>query len=208
MYKIYGGAGSAGMAPQCILECAGVAYEFIAVDLSGEHRDADYLAINPYGRVPTLLIDGKAMFESAAICMLLADRHPEAGLAPANDAPERAQYLQWSVFLTNTLQEYMLQGFYPERCTTVASQAGNIAEAAKGRVDRAMGIIDEALAAAGPHFLGDAMSVPDIYLAMLATWYEPLDALASKFPNIKRNCDAVRSHPAIERILSEEPADG
>jgi glutathione S-transferase len=208
MYKLCGGAGSAGMAPQCILECADVAYEFVAVDLSSEHRDAEYLAINPYGRVPTLEVDGKAMFESAAICLLLADRHPEAGLAPASDAPERAPYLQWSVFLTNTLQEYILQGFYPERCTTVAAEAGNISAAAQGRVDRAMEIIDEALGADGPHFLGDTMSVPDIYLAMLATCYEPQDALGSRFPHIQRNCDAVRSHPAIDRILSEEPADG
>lgn len=102
----------------------------------------------------------------------------------------------------------MLQGFYPERCTKVAGDAGNIAAAAQGRVDREMGIIDAALGSGGPHFLGDAMSVPDIYLAMLATWYEPLDALASRFPNIKRNCDAVRSHPTIDRILSEETAAG
>ena len=208
MYCLYGNAGSASMAPQCVLECAGVAYEFVEVDLSGPDRTDAYLAINPYGRVPTLLIDGMAMFESAAICLLLADRHPEAGLAPAVDAPARADYLQWMVFLTNTLQEYMLQTFYPDRCTTVPGEAPNIAAAARARVDRAMAVVDKALAGKGPHLLGADMSAADLYLAMLASWYDPQEALPERFPDVERNVALVRSRPALEKVLSVKPAEG
>ncbi len=196
------------MAPQCVFEFAEIDYTFTEVDFSGPERDPEYLAVNPYGRVPTLLIDGEPMFESAAICFYLVDRHPEAKLAPAVDATERPGFLQWLVFLTNTLQEYMLQGFYPERCTTDAAAVSGIQAATRGRVDRALGVVDNALSGAGPYLTGQSMSVADIYLAMLVTWYEPQDELAERFAHVHANVSRVRSHDAIEKVLGQESAPG
>lgn len=201
MYKLYGSPGSASTAPHCMLEEVGAPYEFVAVDISGDTRDPEYVKLNPHGRVPTLLVDGRPMFESAAICAYLADRHPEAGLAPATDAPERAAYMQWMMYLTNTVQELMLQMFYPDRCTTHPEEAPHIAEKARERIDTAFGVVDKALQAGGPHLLGDKASAADVYLSMLAGWYDGQDAFARKFPAVEANRRAIAQRPGMARGL-------
>ena len=85
MYTLYWSPGSASMAPHGVLEEAGVKFDLklTSVD-AGATRDPDYLKLNPNGKVPTLVVDGSAIiFESAAIALFIADRHPAARLAPA-----------------------------------------------------------------------------------------------------------------------------
>ncbi len=79
MYKLYWAPGSAAMAPHAMLEDIGAPFELIKVDTAnGEQRSPDYLKLNPHARVPTLVYDGEqVMYESTAICLFLADRHPE-----------------------------------------------------------------------------------------------------------------------------------
>lgn len=201
MYKLFGSPGSASLAPHCMLEEVGARYEFIGVDISGDSRDPDYLKLNPHGRVPTLMVDGRPMFESAAICAFLADRHPKAGLAPALDAPERAPYMQWMMYLTNTVQECMLQMFYPERCTSRASEAPHIADKARERIDEAFGVVENALQAGGPFLAGAQASAADIYLAMLAGWYDGQDRFAQRFPAIEANRRQIKKRPGTARAL-------
>lgn len=188
MYRLYGSPGSASTAPHCVLEEVGAPYEFVAVDISGEARDPEYLKLNPHGRVPTLVVKGRPVFEAAAICAWLADRHPEAGLAPANDADDRGTYLQWMMYLTNTAQERMLQMFYPDRCTSHAVDAPHVAE--------------KALKADGPYLLGEKASAADIYLSMLAGWYEDQEKLAQAFPSIDANRKLLAQRPGMARGLA------
>ncbi len=76
MYRLYWAAGTGAIAPEVMLEAAGTAFERIVVDLAaGEHRRADYLAVNPVGEVPALVLpDGTVVTESAAIVLLLGER--------------------------------------------------------------------------------------------------------------------------------------
>ena len=202
MYKLYGSPGSASTAAHCMLEEVGAPYEFVAVDISGDTRDPAYLKLNPHGRVPTLVVDGRPMFECAAICAFLADRHPAAGLAPAVDAPERAAYLQWLIYLTNTVQEWMLQMFYPERCTSHPEEAPHIAEQARVRIDQAFGVVEKALQAGGPYLLGAKPSTPDIYLSMLAGWYWDQARLAAQFPAVDAARKTLAKRPGMARALA------
>lgn len=88
-----------------MLEELGVEYELRLVKLfEGEHKKPDYLAIHPLGKVPALQHGDRVMFESLGICLYLADRFPEAGLAPAVGDPLRAQYCQWMAFSMATLE--------------------------------------------------------------------------------------------------------
>ena len=113
MYKLYGSLGAASLTPQCVLEESGLPYEFIEVDISEDtERDPEYLKLNPHGRIPTLVIDDQVMIESAAISIYLADKHSHTQLSPPLDHPERSRYLQWMVYLTNTLQETLLLKMY------------------------------------------------------------------------------------------------
>ena len=108
MYTLFWSPGSASMASHVLLEELGVPYELSRVELN-KPRDAAFLKLNPWGRVPTLVADGKAMYESAAICMHLTDRHPEKGLAPAVGTMDRAYFYQWLLFLATHCERHVRQ---------------------------------------------------------------------------------------------------
>ena len=157
MYKLYWNPGSAAMAPHAVLQEIGARYELIELNLErGQQREPAYLKLNPNARVPTLVIDdAQVIYESAAICMYLADRHPEAGLAPAIGDPARGAYLQWLTYMSNTLQTACLRYYYPTRCITNPDHAPEVASKALedtaiiwDRIDQAIGAADEATAAA------------------------------------------------------------
>ncbi len=81
-----------------LLDELGVDYQLHLLSLKrGDHKRKQFLAINPLGKVPAIAIDGHVLTESVAIFIYLADRFNEAKLAPALDAPERADYLRWLV---------------------------------------------------------------------------------------------------------------
>jgi glutathione S-transferase len=205
MYTLFYAPGSASMAPHAALEEIGAAYELKRVEIGRDKpRDPEYLKLNPYGRVPTLAISGEgSIYEAAAITMFLADRHGGAKLAPAATEPERGPYCQWMAFLTNTLQEANLLHFYSDRYTTRADQAAGIKEKAGEQIDAIWTNLDQSLGRKGPYLLGDRFSAADLYLQMLYSWYEPLDKLAARCPNVKRCADLVVQRPAVKRMLQQ-----
>ena len=115
MYVLYYAPGAASLAVHWLLIELGVPFEARRLDLEAqEHKRPEYLTLNPNGLVPTLLIDGKPVYESAALIFLLAERHAEAKLSPAVGTAERTTYLQWMFHLSNTLQPAFRTWFYPE----------------------------------------------------------------------------------------------
>src|SRR3954467_2438617 len=99
------------MAPHAALAEIGVEYELVRIEREEAQTDAAYLALNPLGVVPTLVDGDLVLAESAAILLYLADRYPDAHLAPS----ERSQFYRWLIFMTNTLQTALLRLIYPER---------------------------------------------------------------------------------------------
>ena len=84
MYTLYWSPGTASLCVHWMLIELGEPHELVKVDIeAGEHRKPEYLKLNPGGVVPTLVVDGVPLGESAALCMILAERHPQAGFAPA-----------------------------------------------------------------------------------------------------------------------------
>lgn len=200
MYTLYWSPGSAAMAPHAVLEEIGAAYALKPVDL-GAPRSPDYLKLNPAGKVPTLVVDGDQVIrESAAICLYLADRHPEAGLAPAVEDPARGLYYQWMAHLTNTLQATYLLYYYPERQTVNEAHAPEIRARAGDELLILWDRINQALAA-GPYLLGERFSACDIYLQMLASWQEAVPQLYARCHNVKRCIELVAARPAVHRML-------
>jgi len=204
MYKLFYAPGSAAMAPHAVLEEIGVPYEPILVDMSaGAHKRPDYLELNPNGRVPTLVDGDQVVFESAAIVLHLADKHPEAGLAPPLGAPERGRYYQWLVYLTNTVQEAYISYFHADYYAKSAGAIAEVKATSEARLQPLFKIIDGALAD-GPYLLGKRFSAADIYLMMLARWSRNMAKPATAYPNIKRCVDLVRARPAVERMFKAE----
>ncbi|MGI9186576.1 MAG: glutathione S-transferase N-terminal domain-containing protein, partial [Gaiellales bacterium] len=111
------GAGS--FAPHVLLEETGVEHELVRVvrdENSVPIEPADYLHLNPSGRIPTLVwADGTVQTESAAICLSLAERATSTALIPAIGTPARAEVLARLMFLTNTVQVAILRARYPQR---------------------------------------------------------------------------------------------
>lgn len=198
MYKLYWNPGSAAMAPHAVLQELGVRYELIELNLGqGQQNDPAYLKLNPNARVPTLVIDDKdVIYESAAICMYLADRHRDAGLAPAIDDPTRGHYLQWLHYMSNTLQPAYLRYYYAARYTTNPAHATEVADKAREELPIIWGRIDQAIGA-GPYMLGDKFSACDLYLLVLSTWQDPVPGLYDRFRNVKAVADRLIVRPGV-----------
>src|ERR1700704_2047425 len=115
MYTLYGRQGSGSFAVQVALEEIGTAYQRIWV--GAEAADVARLrAINPTGRVPALVLpDGTVMFESAAMLIHLALRHPQSALAPQPGTSRHAAFLQWMVFLSANVYDAALHIYYSAR---------------------------------------------------------------------------------------------
>lgn len=202
MYTLYWSPGSASMAPHGVLEESGAKFELklTSVD-AGATRDPDYLKLNPNGKVPTLVVDGSyVLFESAAIAAFIADRHPQAKLAPAPDDMARGHFYQWLVHLTNTLQPAMLRFYYPDRVADAASEA-SVKQTALAEVATLWGRIDQHLAAGGPYLLGERFCAADIFAHMLSCWQTSCPGIYERFPRVKRLADLVAARPAMQRML-------
>ena len=131
MLTLYFAPGASSMAPHIALHEIGVPFESRPVSLARkETRTPAYLALNPEGKVPTLLIDGRPLTEVAAIVVYLSKRFPEAGLLPEGDIEAEAQAISWMSFLAATIGAGPSGG---------AQQGVDRVQAAFGIADRRMG---------------------------------------------------------------------
>ena len=216
MYKLYGSLGAASLTPQCVLEETGLPYEFIEVDISEDtERDPEYLKLNPHGRIPTLVIDDQVMIESAAISIYLADKHSHTQLSPPLDHPERSRYLQWMVYLTNTLQEALLLKMCSSLYTDDPQGYDATISRATSKLDTIMSFVENSLSLTeGPFFLGNGLSTADIYLNMLTGWDPTIQVriLSSsttadipenqRYTNVERNYAEMLKRPGIAKTFS------
>ena len=102
--KLYWSPGTRAFRAVWMLEEAGLDYEKVPVDLSAPERSSELLAASPMGKVPALRDGDVRMWESAAICMYLADRYAPGRLAPARSDPDRGLYLQWMFFSPGAIE--------------------------------------------------------------------------------------------------------
>lgn len=136
------------------LEEAGVPYELKIVDiLKGGQKHPDYVAINPMGKMPTL-VDGDAVVtEAAAIALYLADRYAPGRLAPALDDPRRGTYLRWSFFAPSVI----------EPAVTAKASGWEVKEVSAGWGSYASMIAAaESAVAKGPFLLGEDFTMADV----------------------------------------------
>lgn len=206
MYTLYYSPGSAAMLVHLMLLETGAPHVLARVDLeAGEQRSPVYLALNPHGKVPTMIVDGAPYAEAAALAMLLAERHPEAQLAPAPGEPARAACLQWMFHLANTLQPAFRLWFYPREG---GGDEAAVKDAARARIEAAWARLDAHLAARGPHALGERCSVVDLYATMLMRWSRNMPKPATAWPHLAALAARIKARPAWQRLCKiEELAD-
>ena len=204
MYTLFYSPGSASMViHQALLEI-GAPHELERVDFeTGAQRDPAYLKLNPHGVVPTLVIDGKPMVESAALLMMLADRHPEAKLAPAYGTAEREAWYQWIVYLSNSLAATYRFWFYPPELGA-AEHSPLVRAALQRKIESVWDRLDAHLAANGPYLLGAEFSAADLLLTMLMRWSRNMPRTALDWPALKVLADKVRARESWKTMCVRE----
>ncbi|MEO6264284.1 MAG: glutathione S-transferase family protein [Luteimonas sp.] len=204
MYQLYYAPGAASMLVHWLLLELDVPHELQLVDTAaGAQKRPEYLALNPNGVVPTLVVDGKPRFEAAALAMTLADRHPQAGLAPALDDPRRVEYHQWMFHLANAVQPLFRLWWYPHEAAG-AEHADAAREHVRPRIEAAWDRIDAHLAAHGPYLLGQTLSAADFYMTMLMRWSRNMPRPATDWPHLVALVQRMKARPSFAALYESE----
>jgi glutathione S-transferase len=205
MIQLHYFPGNANFAPHVVLEEVGAEHELVYVDrANAAHKTADYLKLNPTGRIPVMIDGDLVLYEAAAICLHLADCHPEAGLAPPLGTPERAQMYKWLMYLTNTIQPEVLTYHYTERYQPVADAVAPAKKLSAEKLAGMFDMIENELSDGRPWLAGDAYGLADIYLFMNARFCRMIDNPPATRPHLKRLLGAVAARPAVIRAGEAE----
>lgn len=177
-YKLFWEALAGAMAVELVLEQAEIAYERVPVNMaSGEHKSAAFLSLNPTGQVPALMLpSGQVVGESAAILLLLGERHPECGLVPLPGSEDRAFFLRWLVYMAASPYMTFVQFNHPERSIEDHRAHRPLIENARSRLLDQFSLLNDTVSGE-PYFLRSGLSALDLYLYMLVEFYDERDAL-------------------------------
>lgn len=197
------------MAPHFILEELGESFELVKVDRkSNGQKSAEYLALNPLGRIPTLIDkengqEDLVIFESAAICIHLAESHPSSQLIPKVGERDRAKFFQWMMYLTNTVQAELMVYFYPEKYGVDSKAATDILNSQEQKITAMFALLDKELVNRD-FLIGDNLTACDYFLFMLAIWADELKKPPLAFENLSRYLCQLAKRDAIIKTCRTE----
>lgn len=209
-YRLFYSPGACSLAPHVVLEEMGLPFEPVRVVIAdGATRTPEYLALNPRGRVPSLVWrEGdreKVLTEAMAIMAWLSMRHPQVGLLPAPRTESFVRALEWMSWLGSSMHQAGVRTvFRPERFTI--DEAGAPAIAAQGRETIRAGYADIEQRLAGRRYaLDDTFSALDAYLLVFYRWGNRCGLpMRQDFPEYTRVMDAVRARHAVRRVIERE----
>ncbi|HEY4264819.1 MAG TPA: glutathione S-transferase family protein [Micropepsaceae bacterium] len=188
MMTLYFAPGSSSMAAHIALHEVGADFESRPMSFAKKDMQSPaYLAINPEGKVPTLVIDGRPLTEVAGILVYLARKFPEAGLLPADDPETEAQAISWMSFTASTLHPARRRGLDYTR------NVYRIADARLGNRQWALG----------------RYSIADIHLFRLYWRFtRAVDVAPEMFPHLAAHHERMMARPAVQRTFETESAIG
>lgn len=208
MYRLYWAPDNASLIIRILMEELEVPFKAVAVDRSvREQESLEYRALNPAGQIPACIIDGKAVFETAAIGMTICER--ENRMMPAVGSTDRTSFLKWQFFLSNSLHTDLRQLFYPEKY--VSGEIEAFREVTLDRLKQRITIMEAAYKkSANLYLFGEEPSLIDIYLAVCLRWTRlyPVDALhrpdLSAYPAVFKMLTAIQERPSVARASAAE----
>lgn len=197
--------GSSSFAVRAALEEIGVPYRPIDVTPFDRAATPELARVNPWRRVPALVDGGAEVYEIGACLLYLAERFPEAGLAPAVGDPARGAYLRWLVWLSDTFrplwERIMAPRFFTADSTTDGVRAKGMEELAE------VGRVLEADLAGREWCVGDRLGVADLYLYMLVGWQHYLPGLEIGGAAVQAHYARVGARPAVARARELDDLD-
>jgi len=191
MMQLYWSPRSRSFSSLWLMEETGHPYERVLTDIStGAQRRAEYLAINPMGKVPALK-DGEAtLAEAAAIAAYVAERYPDARLAPKLGDPLRAKYLYWLFFGPSCIEPAIVQLATKLEMNPVAAGWGDS--------QRVIDVLDVALER-GPWILGESFSAADIVIGSGLNFAVRLFKMIPSRPSFDAYIEQCMARPAFQR---------
>lgn len=206
MIELFYYPSNASLAPHVLLEELAVPYTLRRVDRENGALDSiEYRKLNPSGLIPALRDGELVLFESAAICMHLVDRHVSAQFAPTVGSAERAHFYKWLLWLSSTLQPTLLLGHYAERWCPEANAASTLRENAQRKAETLLSQADAELARhGGAYFLGERYSAVDAYALMLCRWTRNYAQPARSFKALGPYLERLLARPATRRAFEQE----
>ena len=189
MLTLYFTPGASSMAPHIALREIGAPFESHPISLARKEQHApEFLAINPEGKVPTLLIDGRRLTEVAGILWYLARRYPEGGLLPVGDIEAEAHVVSWMSFIAATVHPARRRGL-------------DHAMGIYGLADRRLGNSEWAI--------GERYSIADIHLFRLFWRFSnSLKPELGTFPSLEAHYERMMARPAVRHTIEVEAAIG
>lgn len=201
-YLLYGNPGSGSTIAELALAEIGAKYEVRDVDLNrNAQRDAEYTALNPQRKLPALITPaGETLTESAAILLVLDERHPNARLLPPAGSPERAQALRWLLFAAAELYPIVEIIDYPERFTPDAAAAPGVRTRAGELWRTRLGVVEQAIAGS-PWLLASGFCIVDAYLAVVTRWCGvPAEWRREHLPKVEALAAGVRARESLAAV--------
>ena len=178
----------------------GVEYELVPVDIRDQasKSGAAFRAASPMGKVPAIA-DGEVLLaDSAAICLYLADRYPEAGLAPVFDDPARGRYLYWMVFVPGVMEPAMAEkmaGWETSKFSRGWGDYDSMIETLEGGLDP------------GPWLLGERFSAADVMVGSTVNFLKLFGVLPESAV-LEAYCQRCLARPAYQRALAIDAEGG
>jgi len=200
MLTYYYAPRTCALAGHLALEHAGAHYEAVAVNFAVQaQRSPEFLTINPKGRVPALVTERGILTEIPALLLYVAQRFPEARLAPLDDIFALAQMQAFNSYLCSTVH---VAHAHRVRGSRWADDPAAI-EAMKAKVPQNMTecmLLIENGMLQGPWVLGEAYSVADLYLYTISGWLEADGVNTGLLPRVMAHRERLRSDPLVQRL--------
>jgi len=193
---------SRGRIARWMLAEVGAPYDTVVLDYADTMKGAEYLAINPMGKVPAIVHDGRVVTEGAAICAYLAEAFPDAGLAPT--AAERADYYRWLFFAAGPVEQAVTN-----RAMGFAPTADQGRMAGSGNYDLTVDVLERAVSA-HDYIAGDRFTAADVYVGSQVGWglafgtLPKRDAFAAYFARLEARDAYKRASQIDDALMPQE----
>jgi len=185
-----------------LLEELGAPHELVRLSLrAGEHRSLEYLAIHPHGSVPALVDGDLTLTESSAIVLHLADKYPDARMAPALGSDARGEYYRWIVYVPATVDPVLETITMQTRFLPEARRDPAVLAAAREKFATIAGVLTRALAGR-PFIVGEGFTAADVVVGSALGWARFIGAL-DDHPQLVAYLEALQQRPAYQRAHAD-----
>jgi glutathione S-transferase len=206
MLKLYYAPGTCALASHIALEEAGADYATVKVNFAAnEQRSPEYLAINPKGRVPSLVTDKGVLTETPAMLAFIAQSFPAAKLAPTEDPFAFAQAQAFNSYLCSTVHVAHAHKMRGHRWADDPAALAEMKRKVPESVSACFDLIEHKMLQ-GPWVMGEAYTVCDPYLFTLARWLDGDGVDLTRLPRVVEHRHRMSERPAVSKVLAEELA--